>query len=108
MNIFNKSSLISYYTKNTQTKKALQLWYHDVLSKDWKMPTDVLKDFNTAKIIKNNRARFEILGKQFRIIIELNYQKGAVFIKFIGSHAEYDKVDAETVNLYPKKVKKKK
>lgn len=95
--------MIQYYSEHPETKKALESWYHDVLSKDWKMPTDILKDFNKAKIIPNNRARFEILGKQYRIIIELNYNKGNVFIKFIGTHAEYDKVDAATVNLYPKK-----
>jgi mRNA interferase HigB len=66
----------------------------------------VVKDFNKARTLKNDRVIFEINGNDYRLIAEVNYPKGWVFIKFVGTHAEYDKVDAETVNLYKKKNKK--
>jgi mRNA interferase HigB len=71
-----------------------------VLAKNWKQPGDVTRDFNTARTLKNNRAVFKINENDYRLIAEINYQKGWVFIKFIGTHAAYDKVDAAIVNLY--------
>ena len=75
MNIYNKGSIIEYYTKHPKSKKALASWYHDVLEKDWKKPNDVVKDFNTARTIKNDRVVFEINGNNFRLIVEIQYQK---------------------------------
>ena len=100
MNIYNRSSLISFYQKHPDCKETREKWYHDVLAKDWKKSGDVTKDFNTARTIKNNRAVFKINENDFRLITAINYQKGWVFIKFIGTHAAYDKVDATTIELF--------
>jgi mRNA interferase HigB len=103
MNIHNKSSLIDFYTKHPASKKVLTAWYNDVLNKVWLKPSDIVNDFNSARTIKNNRAIFKINGNDYRLITEQNYDKSWVFIKFIGTHAEYDKIDAETINMYDKK-----
>lgn len=103
MNIHNKSSLVAYWTKHSTAKKVLELWWYDVSSKDWKKPNDVKKDYPAASVIANNRIVFNIIGNDFRLIVEFNYQKGWGFIKFIGTHAEYDKIDAEKIDLYKKK-----
>jgi mRNA interferase HigB len=100
MNIYNRSSLTTFYKRHPDCKGTLEKWYHDVGSKNWKKPGDVVQDFNTARTIKNNRVIFEINHNDYRLIAEINYLKGWVFIKFIGTHAEYDKVEAETVNLF--------
>ncbi len=105
MNIYNRSSIVDYYNRHPDCKQTLEKWYNDVLTKEWKKPTNVIVDFNKARTIKNNRAIFEINGNDYRLIVELNYEKGWIFIKFIGTHAEYDKVDAETIDLYRKKKK---
>src|SRR5580704_13131457 len=103
MNVYNISSLIAFYTKHPDCKQTLQKWYHDVLSKQWKKPGDITKDYNTARTIKGNRAIFKINENDYRLIVEVNYAKGWVFIKFIGTHAEYDKADPETVNQFKSK-----
>jgi mRNA interferase HigB len=100
MNIYNRSSLVAFYKKPSDCKETLEKWYHDVLSKSWRKPGDVTRDFNTARTIKNNRAIFKINENDYRLIVEINYQKGWVFIKFIDTHAEYDKADAATVNQF--------
>jgi mRNA interferase HigB len=100
MNIYNRSTIIAFYTKHPDCKETLEKWYNDVLAKNWKRPSDVTTDFNTARTVKNNRAIFKINENDYRLIVEINYQKGWVFIKFIGTHPAYDKVDATTVNLY--------
>jgi len=99
--------LISFYDKHPDCKETLEKWYHDVESKIWKKPGDVTKDFNTARTIKNNRAIFDINHNVYRLIIEINYQKGWVFIKFIGTHAQYDMVNAAMIDHFKSKGNKK-
>ena len=105
MNIYNRSSLVSFYEKHPDCKETLEKWYHDVKSKTWNKPGDVTRDFNTSRTIKNSRVIFSINHNDYRLIAEINYQKGWVFIKFIGTHTEYDTVDSTTIDLF--KLKKK-
>lgn len=107
MNIYNRSSLITFYQKHPECKEILEKWYHDVASKKWRRPADVTKDFNTARTVANNRAIFKINSNDYRLIAEINYQKGWVFIKFIGTHAAYDQIDATTIDLFKPNKKKK-
>jgi mRNA interferase HigB len=107
MNIYNRNSLIAFYEKHSDCKETLEKWYHDVSSKSWKKPADITKDFNTARTVGNNRAIFMINHNDYRLIIEVNFLKSWVFIKFIGTHKAYDKIDAGTVDLFKPKEKKK-
>jgi mRNA interferase HigB len=100
MNVYNRSSLVAFYKKHPDCKETLEKWYHDVESKTWRKPGDVTKDFNTARTVKGNRAIFKINENDYRLIVEINYLKGWIFIKFIGTHPEYDKIEAETVNQF--------
>lgn len=104
MNIYNRSSLTWFYTKHPDCKQTLQKWYHDALSKEWENPGDVTKDYNTARTIKNNRVIFKINENDYRLIVEINYSKGWIFIKFLGTHTQYAKIDATIINVFkPKK-----
>lgn len=67
---------------------------------DWQKPSDVLQDFPDADPIKNNRVVFNIAGNKYRLIVQLSYTRQWVFIKFIGTHAEYDRIDAATVDNF--------
>jgi mRNA interferase HigB len=106
MNIYNRSALIAFYQKHPDCKQTLEKWYHDVNSKSWRRPGDITSDFNTARTIKNDRAIFEINRNDYRLIIAVNFIKQWVFIKFVGTPAQYDKVNAEIVDLYRAKKKK--
>ena len=105
MNIYNRSSLIEFYEKHPDCRETLEKWYHDVLVKNWKKPGDVTKDFNSARTVANNRVIFKINENDYRIIVEMNYQKGWAFIKFIGTHARYNKINAETIEMFKSKNK---
>ena len=103
MNIYNRSSIISFYSKHPDCKKTLEKWYHDVTTKKWKKPSDVTIDFNTARTIRNNRVVFKINENDYRLIAEINCAKSWLFIKFIGTHAEYDNADAATIDMFNSK-----
>jgi mRNA interferase HigB len=107
MNIHNRGTLIRFYKKHGDCKETLEKWYHDVSSKKWKRPGEVTRDFNTARAIANSRVIFKINNNDYRLIAEINYSKGWLFIKFIGTHADYYKADAANVNQFSKKEKDK-
>ena len=104
MNIYNKSSLIEFYKKHADSKIPFEIWYEDITAKSWKTPNELKKAYGgSISILKNYRAVFDIKGNDYRLIAEINYEHGWIFIKFLGTHKEYDKVDANTVDLYKRK-----
>ncbi len=97
MRIVFLERLSEFAKKHADARKSLATW-QDVTEKAlWKSKQDVLYDFPKAKMIKNNRARFEINHNTYRLIVFINYDAQTVFIRFIGTHNEYDRVDPETV-----------
>jgi mRNA interferase HigB len=67
------------------------------MSSDWKSPNDVKQTYSTASILKNGRIIFNIKGNAYRLIVKFNFEKQWGFIKFIGTHSDYDKIDANTI-----------
>jgi mRNA interferase HigB len=89
--------LNAFSKKHADARKSLATW-EDVTEKtSWKNKQDVLNDFPNAKMIKNNRARFEIKHNTYRLIVFINYDAQTVFIRFIGTHTEYDRIDPEII-----------
>lgn len=97
MNLLFVSKLIKFASAHSSARKNLAAWQIIVKTAHWKKKQDVLIDFPKAKMIKNNRARFEILHNKFRLIVQINYEDQIVEIRFIGTHNEYEKIDPETI-----------
>lgn len=100
MNIYNKSTIIEFVLKHADSRVQLMLWYNDVRTKNWKTPNDVKRDFVSASIIGNSRVVFNIKGNKYRMVVAMDYVRGWAQIKFIGTHAQYDRINAETVDDY--------
>ena len=75
----------------------LLAWHDEVSQAHWQNPEEIKERYTTASILKNRRVVFNIKGNQYRLIVGVAYEFGAVFIKFVGTHGQYIKVDAETV-----------
>jgi mRNA interferase HigB len=97
MRIVYLDRLGEFAKKHADARKSLATWQDVTEQGSWKIKQDVLNDFPKAKMIKNNRARFEINHNTYRLIVFISYDAQTVFIRFIGTHNEYDRIDPETV-----------
>lgn len=97
MRVIYLQKLTRFAQTHANARKHLAAWKTIVEKAAWKKKQDVLADFPNAKIIKNNRARFEIVHNTYRIVAEIDYKEGLVEIRFIGTHNEYDAIDPETI-----------
>ncbi len=79
-------------------KSALDSWFHEALRAEWRTPADVVRAYANASIVGPDRVVFNIKGNSYRLVVAINYSHQIVFIKWIGSHANYDKIDVKTVN----------
>ena len=72
-------------------------WYRHVLAADWAAPADVKADFRSASILKDGRVVFNVAGNKYRLVVWINYGYRVVYVRFIGTHAQYDRIDAQTI-----------
>ena len=100
MKVFNRKTLQDFWIKHSESKEQLNSWIYDVEHTDWKTTHDVKERYPKADILKNNRIVFNIKGNSYRLIVKVEYDRKQVYIKFIGTHSEYDIVDANTVDMY--------
>ena len=89
--------LNDFAKKHANAKKSLETWRAAAEEAVWKNKQDVLKDFSRAKMIANNRARFEIVHNVYRLIAFIDYTDAIVEIRFIGTHHEYDRIDPSII-----------
>ena len=99
-NIIALRNLVKFYEKHPDAKASLETWISITKGADWQKSLDVVKDFPDADPVKNNRVVFNIARNKYRLIVQVSYVRQWVFIKFIGTHADYDKVDANTVDQF--------
>lgn len=82
---------------DTATRDAALAWYRHALKADWKEPADVKAEFGNASILRDGRVVFNIAGNKYRLIVWINYPYRVVYVRFIGTHAQYDQVNAQTI-----------
>ena len=94
--IIAKRTLREFWKKHPPAEEPLKTWYDVASGADWSSPHDIKSQYAHASILPENRVVFNIKGNNYRLVTWINYQKQLIFIKFIGTHAEYDKIDATT------------
>ena len=101
MKIVSKAMLVEFYnnTAYQDSKPALEAWYDIAKLAKWTCPQDVKATFGNASIVGNNRVVFNIKGNDYRLIVAFAYKMGFGYVKFIGTHTQYDAVDAATLDM---------
>ena len=97
MRIISKAPLREFWKKYPTAALPLQAWYKEAVAAAWQTPNDVKAQYRNASLIANGRIVFNIKGNDFRLIVAINYAVSIVHIRFIGTHADYDKIDAATI-----------
>lgn len=97
MRIIARKTLVDYWTNHPSAKNQLEAWFKETELSNWENPSDIKKRYPSASFLADNRVCFNIAGNSFRLIVKINYKFHIVYIRFIGTHSEYDKIDADKV-----------
>ncbi len=97
MRVISKKTLRDFWTNHVDAEHALKAWYHESEQASWKSPASIKLDYPSVSVLQNNRVVFNIKGNRYRLVIRINYKYQIIWIRFIGTHAEYDKIDANTI-----------
>ena len=97
MRIIAKRTLRDFWTKHADSEQQLKAWYRETEKTDWENINDLKKDYPSASILQENRIVFNIKGNNYRLIVKFSFEYQICWIRFIGTHAEYNKIDANTI-----------
>jgi len=95
--IVAKKTLVKFWEVNPDSKAYLETWYETVRRANWTKPSDIKSFYASVSILKNSRVVFNIRGNNYRLVALINYKKSWLFIRFIGTHTDYDKIDANNI-----------
>jgi mRNA interferase HigB len=97
MRIISKRTLREFWERFRDAEEPLLAWYREVEKEDWDSPAKLKEKYRSASIIKGSRVVFNIKGNAYRLVVKVNYQHSVVYVRFVGTHAEYDRVNVEEV-----------
>ena len=97
MRIFTERTLREYWERHPEVGPSLREWLKQAERANWSSPQQVKADYPSASIISGNRVVFNLKGNNYRLVVHINYRKGRVYIRFIGAHSEYDRINAVEV-----------
>ncbi|ECB1886244.1 type II toxin-antitoxin system HigB family toxin [Salmonella enterica subsp. enterica serovar Mississippi] len=99
MKVISIATLRDFWEANPDAEQPLKAWLDEAKAATWNSPAEIKEQFRSASILKSRRVVFNIKGNDYRLIVAVAYRFGAVYVKFIGTHKEYDAIDANTVEM---------
>ena len=97
MRIIAKRTLRAFWKRHPKAKGPLEAWLQEVARADWATPLEVKSQFRSESVLQDNRVAFNIAGNQDRLVMKINYPYRIVYIRFVGTHAQYDTIDVTTI-----------
>ena len=97
MRVIAKKTIKNFWINYSDCEQQLKTWYQEATDSNWKSPADIKRLYPTASIFADNRVVFNIKGNTYRIVVRINYDYSIIWIRFIGTHAQYDKIDATQI-----------
>ena len=101
MRVIARSTLEMFWRQYPDSEQALRSWYQEALHGDWKTPPAIKAQYRNASILKKSRVVFNIAGNKYRLLVEVVYPIGVIYVKFVGTHKQYDKINAEEYDDEP-------
>jgi mRNA interferase HigB len=99
MRVIAVSTLRTFWDRHPDVEQPLKSWLQEASHAEWRQPSDIKAHYRSASVLKNRRVVFNIKGNEYRLVVAIAYQLQIVFVKFIGTHADYDRVDADTIEM---------
>lgn len=99
MRIIAISALRQFWEKHPDSEQTIRAWVDETRKAQWTQPSEIKAHYRSASILKNRRVVFNIKGNNYRLVAAVAFKLGIVYVKFIGTHDQYDKIDAETVEM---------
>lgn len=100
MRIISRQTLVSFVSVHSETKPSIERWFSIAKAASWGTTSEVQAVFPKAKVLNANRVRFEVAGGNYRMVVAFDFTRQVAFIKFVGTHAEYDRIDALTISMF--------
>ena len=97
MRVIAKKTLRDFWIKHADCEQQLKTWYREAEEAKWKGPNDIKRDYPSVSFLADNRVVFNIKGNHYRLIVKVNFAYSMVLIRFVGTHAQYDKIDATSI-----------
>ena len=99
MRVIAVSTLKAFWERFPDAEQPLKAWYEEVSKANWMQPADIKAQYRSASVLKKRRVVFNIKGNDYRLIVAIAYRLQVVYVKFVGTHKEYDAIDAETIDM---------
>jgi len=97
MHVISRKTLQEFWARYPDAEAALQAWFYEARAASWSNSAELKANYRSASIVTAERVVFNICGNKYRMVVRINYVNGAMFIRFVGTHKEYDRIDVESV-----------
>jgi len=97
MRVIAKGMLRDFWELHSDSEQRLKTWYQEASKAEWTNPRQIRKEYPSASFLPGNRGVFKIKGQHYRLVVKVNYDHQMIWIRFIGTHAAYDKIDVNTI-----------
>ncbi|MDE1153158.1 MAG: type II toxin-antitoxin system HigB family toxin [Micavibrio sp.] len=97
MRIIARTTLINFWMKHPDCEESLKAWFKVANEAEWESPQAIKEQYKNASIMKDGRVVFNIAGNKYRLVVWINYDYSVIYIRFIGTHKQYDLIDAQTI-----------
>lgn len=100
MRVISKQTLRRFWEGTSgrdDARRALEAWHREARRAAWRSPQDIKRQYASASVLKGSRVVFNICGNRYRLVVRINFSLQIVFVRFVGTHTQYDAIDAETV-----------
>ena len=97
MRIYSRSTLRRFWAKHPDAEQPLRAWFAEAKQAQWKTPSDIKALHRTVSFVGDDRVVFNVGGNKYRLVVAVSYRRSTVFVRFLGTHSEYDRINVETV-----------